>query len=163
MPEWEWSKDLDCDVWRPIHKWSLDQVVEIHARHGLRPNPLYLEGASRVGCWPCIFARKSEVRFIAENDPGRIDLIRHLELEIYWLARERYAKRGETFESLGYSPPTFFRHSAANGAELWPIDKAVEWSKTSRGGRQYELFAGGDAEAGCMRWGLCDTNSEEAT
>lgn len=51
MTEWEWSDKLDRWTWRPIIAWTLDDVIAIHARHGLAPNPLYLEGASRVGCW----------------------------------------------------------------------------------------------------------------
>jgi hypothetical protein len=41
---------------------------------------------------------------------------------------------------------------------VWPIRKVVEWSRTANGGRQFELFAGRDADAGCMRWGLCETH-----
>ena len=40
----------------------------------------------------------------------------------------------------------------------WPIDRVVEWSRTTRGGKkedkQIELFAG--MNDGCMRWGLCE-------
>ena len=55
MTEWEFQ-DFDAEVWRP-DTLERGEVIEIHHRHGLRPNPLYLLGATRV-CWPCIFARK---------------------------------------------------------------------------------------------------------
>ena len=42
---------------------------------------------------------------------------------------------------------------------MTPIDDVVQWSRTSRGGKQYELFASG--ADGCMRWGMCETASEE--
>lgn len=166
MPEWEWSDGFDCEVWRPLIRWSEQDVIDIHARHGLRPNPLYLDGARRVGCWPCIFAAKGEIRHIAEVDPGRIDAIRALEAEVTEAARLRHAAKGETFESLGYNRPTFFqamgalRNEEGRDGRMVPIDEAVTWSRTSRGGKQLELFAPGPAEAGCMRWGLCETETD---
>lgn len=161
MPEWEWSEGLDCEVWRPLIAWSEQQVIDIHQRHGLAPNPLYLRGASRVGCWPCIFARKAEIKNIANTDPERIALIRDLEADVADLAAARYAARGETFESLGYGHPSWFQAPIGDSGETWPIDRVVAWSRTKRGGRhedrQVELFAG--MNDGCMRWGLCDTGS----
>lgn len=161
MPEWEWSKDWDCEVWRPLIGWSEQDVIDIHARHGLMPNPLYLAGASRVGCFPCIFARKAEVRLIAEKFPGQVARIRALEERVQTAALERHQRRGGAEP---FNPPTFFQapNRDANGQRLCtPIDEIVEWSKTSRGGRQFELFAGGDAEEGCMRWGLCETSTTD--
>jgi len=158
MPAWEWQKGYDCEVWRPILDWTLDQVIEIHKRHDIKPNPLYLLGASRVGCWPCIYARKKEISFISEKDPERIEKIRDLEAEVAENARARYAEKGETFESLGYKRPTFFQ--SRNGAGEWPIDKVVDWAKTAHGGKQYELFSVDPDDTGCMRWGLCDNSDK---
>jgi 3'-phosphoadenosine 5'-phosphosulfate sulfotransferase (PAPS reductase)/FAD synthetase len=166
LTEWEWSESFDCDVWRPLIAWTEEMVIEIHARHGLRPNPLYLRGASRVGCWPCIFARKNEIRNVAESDPARIDLIRALEAESQASAQARYEARGETFESLGYNRPTFFqamgslRTEGGKDGRCVPIDEAVAWSKTSHGGKQLEMFTSG-AE-GCVRWGLCETEPDHS-
>lgn len=153
---WEWSDTFDCEVWRPIVRWTEEDVIAIHRRHGLAPNPLYLLGASRVGCWPCIHARKAELRLVAEVDPARIDQIRALEHDVGEAARARYEARGETFASLGYQPPTFFADplAAAGAWRSFPIDDAVVWSKTSRGGRQLDMFA--PESDGCARWGLCE-------
>jgi 3'-phosphoadenosine 5'-phosphosulfate sulfotransferase (PAPS reductase)/FAD synthetase len=164
MAEWEHADGFDCEVWRPLVSWSEQDVIDIHHRHGLRPNPLYLAGASRVGCWPCIHARKGEIRRLAEVDPERVELIRQLELDVADLARKRIEARGETMEN----PPGFFqapigRRKGPDGKVVhvgtcWPIDRVVTWSKTIRGGkeedRQELLFAD---DSGCMRWGLCDT------
>ncbi len=151
LTEWEWSDAFDCEIWRPILSWSEADVIAIHKRHGLAPNPLYLRGATRVGCWPCIHARKAELRFLADTDPARVAEIRALEAEVQAAATKRYEARGETFESLGYEPPTFFQGPRTG---QWPIDKVVEWSRTSRGGRQLEMFH--DPHDGCVRWGLCE-------
>lgn len=113
MREWEpWTwkahsdgAPTDVDVWRPLLRWTVDDVIAIHKRHGLRPNPLYLEGASRVGCWPCIFARKDEIRRIAETDPERINLIRRLEERVTRRAAARAAASGEALRKT----PAFFQ------------------------------------------------------
>lgn len=155
MPDWEWSDGFDCEVWRPLLQWSEQDVIDIHKRHGLIPNHLYLRGHSRVGCWPCIFARKSEIRLLAE-DSMRVVLIRSLEQEIGEMARSRLARRGETFDSLGYATPTFFQTDIPGAhSSMVQIDDVIAWSKTTQGGRQYELFASA-VEEGCVRWGLCD-------
>lgn len=159
MMEWEWSDSFDCEVWRPLIRWSEQDVIDIHARHGLAPNPLYLqgEGVSRVGCWPCIFSRKDEIRLIAETDPARIDTIRQLEEDVQAV----YRKRREADPARSAVVPTFFQDREGDRSQTWPIDKVVEWSKTSRGGRQFEIFAAAGRDAGCVRWGLCDTGGHE--
>lgn len=152
LPEREpWSALDDVEVWRPLLRWSEADVIAMHRRHGLVPNPLYFHGAERVGCWPCIFARKREIRFMAELTPDRVEEIRQLEAEVATAAAERYARRGETFESLGYRPPTMFHKH--NGDGMYPIDDVIAWSKTARGGRQQEWWP--DDEPGCVRWGMC--------
>lgn len=155
MPEWEWSDTFDCEVWRPLLKWSEEQVIEMHTRHGLRPNPLYLAGSSRVGCWPCIFARKDEVRMVAETDPERVEAIMRLEAEVAQAAEERYREKGQTFESLGYERPAFFQSRLGRVGTPWPIARAIAWSKTPTRGKEPEPFD--DPQRGCMRWGLCET------
>lgn len=187
LAEWEWSDGFDCEVWRPLIEWTEQDVIDIHRRHGLKPNPLYLMGASRVGCWPCIYARKAEIRLIAEIDPDRIDRLRVLETEIADGARARYDRdrtkwltepdaepptntaKHDRWEKKRdrlmrpFSPPTWFQSQAkdANGRyPMLPIDAVVAWSRTAHGGKQFEAFA--NREPGCMRWGLCETDKETA-
>lgn len=165
LSEWEWSEGFDCEVWRPLIHWTEQDVIDIHKRHGLRPNPLYLEGASRVGCWPCIMSSKEEIRRIAETDPARIERIEQLEAAAGKKAEARYAAKGESFESLGYLRPAFFQAMGALRSEgqdgrMVPIREVVSWARTGHGGKQYELFAAGESDAGCMRWGLCDTSGK---
>ncbi|MGH8099674.1 MAG: phosphoadenosine phosphosulfate reductase family protein, partial [Chthoniobacterales bacterium] len=45
----EFSDIYDCKVVRPLFHWSARECFELAALHGVRPNPLYLMGASRVG------------------------------------------------------------------------------------------------------------------
>jgi 3'-phosphoadenosine 5'-phosphosulfate sulfotransferase (PAPS reductase)/FAD synthetase len=141
FPVWEIDHSIGCYSWRPILRWTEQDVIDIHKRHGLTPNPLYLQGCARVGCWPCIFARKQEVRHMAEADPGRIDLIRELEETVAVKCRQRYIDQGTSLEEKGYHEPTFFHRSSREGnGGFISIDDVVKWSRTSYGGKQYELF-----------------------
>lgn len=150
MTEWEWSNGFDCETWRPLIRWTEQDVIDIHTRHGLAPNPLYLRGARRVGCWPCVMSSKAEIRMIADTDPERIALLAELERDVSDIASK---KRGET------AARSFFttdKRASGEGQVPTPIASVVEWSRTAHGGRQFELFAP-DEEPGCVRWGLCET------
>ena len=175
MPEWEYSDALKCAVWRPIKPWSEEDVFAMHRRHGVKLNPLYELGSARVGCWPCVFARKSEIKLLADVDPGRIDLIRELEHEVQGIRRKRDQARGRGSTHI----PTWFAHRKAS----WSIDDVVAWARTRAEDLQYRpLFSGADPatdarnrmarlreelftapvrEQGCMRWGMCETVSPE--
>lgn len=154
LTETEWSDFFDCEVWRPLIRWTIDDVIAIHKRHGLAPNPLYLRGASRVGCWPCIHARKEEIRLVADIDPDRIAEIRELELELETTADARRIAAGKG-EKLQWERSMFSAHVGKNGHRPMQIDEAVEWSRTAHGGKQMLLV--NDAEPGCVKWGLCES------
>jgi 3'-phosphoadenosine 5'-phosphosulfate sulfotransferase (PAPS reductase)/FAD synthetase len=141
-PEREWQEEYDCEVWRPIIDWTLAEVIAEHHRAGIPLNPLYVAGAERVGCWPCVMAGKSEIAMVARIDPGRIALIRELE-----------AATGTTM--FAEDRRTQKRKSGGEGPSVvpLPIDQAVLWAKTARGGRKLALFP---QPSGCMRWGICE-------
>lgn len=143
-------RSTEIELWRPILAWTEQDVIDIHHRHGLKPNPLYVAGADRVGCWPCVYSRKSEIRMVADRTPDRIDLIEALEAEVAEAAR---AKGGRA----DYKKFFWGRFNAPGGD--YSIRNCVEWSRTSRGGRQFELFEP-DPDAGCVRWGMCEHPKE---
>ena len=163
QPRWdvEAGDNMALRMWRPLIDWSVDDVIEIHQRHNVRPNPLYLKyGVERVGCWPCIFARKKEIATIAKADPERIDLIHKLEqtaksiLELRGLDRN-YAEANW--------PPSMFALRTTRAGETdirsASIYEVIEWAQTARGGKQFELDL--PEEPGCVRWGMCDTGADE--
>jgi 3'-phosphoadenosine 5'-phosphosulfate sulfotransferase (PAPS reductase)/FAD synthetase len=146
----------DIEVWRPLIRWTLADVVDIHARHNVLPCKLYLEGATRVGCWPCIMANKAELAMLGKDD-ARVDVIRDLEALVGKVLIQR--KQDETVRNL----PAFFQSRAPDKDKRYPsvpIDNVLEWARTAYGGRQFELFAADPADAGCMRWGMCDTGGK---
>jgi 3'-phosphoadenosine 5'-phosphosulfate sulfotransferase (PAPS reductase)/FAD synthetase len=157
MEEFEEGGPLDVDTWRPLISWLIEDIVAIHARHDVKPCSLYLRDqlpASRVGCFPCIMSKKKEIRALAEDKHGRerIVQIRNLEKEIGDAAKARNPDNVR---------PTFFQ-SREQDKEMWPIDEVIEWSRTSWGGKQFELFVPSNpSERGCQLWGLCDLPDED--
>lgn len=134
-------------LWRPIFRWSLDDVWAIHKRHGLARNPLYDKGMGRVGCMPCVNCGKTEVREIADRFPEHIDRIRRWE-DIVSRANKR---RASTFFPAVTDPMDAERKGYAG------IDTIVEWSRTARGGRQRDLFFQAQPGGGCTSdLGVCE-------
>lgn len=137
-------------IWRPLLRWSVQDVIAIMRRHGVPMNPLYHRGHNRVGCYPCIFSSKDEIRLIAENSPATIHRIRALEQET---TEERARRNAETPGRYAHNLSTFFQTRVPG--VVMGIDEIVAWSKTSRGGRQLELLQD-PPSGGCFRWGLCE-------
>lgn len=128
LESWEWNKTYDCFVWRPILNWTFEDVVNMHTKHKMKPNPLYLQNFKRVGCYPCIFGSKSNIKVL---DDKRVNIIKRIEEYVS-------DKRGKKI--------TFFSGGS--------IDYMHDWSKTSRGGKQYKLLE--TEPRSCTLWGLCE-------
>lgn len=155
--EWEESKSLQCEVWRPLVTWSVADVVAIHRRHGLTPNPLYAMGATRVGCWPCIHARQSEIVLVADTDPDRILEIQALENEVTEAARARLAP-GEELDWIRsvFSIRESKKTEGPDGLvrrrhRPLPIVDAVAWARAGVARKAPE-----EPSAGCGEWGFCE-------
>lgn len=140
--------DSGSYLWRPIFGYSLADVWAIHRRHGVARNPLYDAGMGRVGCMPCINCRKGELRLIAELYPEQIARI-----ELWESMVRAAAKRGMT---------TFFPAKKDSTDSDTPdvysgVRKVVEWSRTARGGRQFDLLQAG---GGCASdWAVCEVEA----
>lgn len=132
LTEWDYSGTMLCLQWRPLIKWTIQDVYAIHEKYGVPLNPLYAAGAERVGCWPCIMSRKAEIRNIALNFPHRIDQIRAAE-EAMFAAGRQYAG----FFSPGKIPERFqtgqCKNKAGEDVTYPTIDDVVRWSMTGKG------------------------------
>ena len=137
----------------PIADWGWEDVFALHERHGIKPNPLYTKGARRVGCWPCIYAGKAELRMIAQVDPDAAARLEEWEALV-----AEASKRGEaTF----FAPDTTPEGAAMakrgvtgkRGGEQYPRARQVfDWANTARGGWQRELF-----QPACVsEYGMCE-------
>lgn len=137
------------DVYRPIVDWTAAQVFEFCASRGIRPNPLYLQGMSRVGCMPCINAGKAEIAEIARRFPEHIERIAEWERLV-----SAGSKRGFTsfFHKIERRPATDREAFGMNRAHA-----VVEWSRTARGGQQFDLLEALAPSSGCASsYGLCE-------
>lgn len=141
-PEREHSDFYDCDVWRPILDWTVEDVIAEHRRAAIPMHPLYHHGAERVGCFPCVNASKAELALVGQLDPERVALIRALESEIgaTMFTRDRRAEK---------------RRLGDDGPSVVPagIDEVMAWARTDYGGKQFMLF---QPRTGCARWGVCE-------
>lgn len=97
-----WCKTHDASVLRPIFKWSAQDVIDYILANGQQPNPLYCKGAARVGCFPCIMSRKSEVKILAK-DKKMLQRLIQLEKDVNTAG---YGKEA-TFFPKGYIPERF--------------------------------------------------------
>jgi len=144
--EREWSDFYDCNVWRPILDWTVEDVIAEHRRAGIPMHPLYHHGAERVGCWPCVNACKAELAVIGRIDPGRVAKIRDMEATIgqTMFTRDRCAEK---------------KRLGDDGPSVVPIgiDDVMAWARTARGGKSLLLV---QPPTGCARWGVCEAPPE---
>lgn len=119
------SFDTGGELWnyRPILRWTAEDCFAMHKKHGIKHNPLYEQGMGRIGCMPCIHCRKDELLEIAKRFPDEIARIAEWEGIV-----SQAAKRHKS---------TFFSTADGRGDGIHDV---VEWSKTSHGGKQYDML-----------------------
>ena len=155
-------------LFRPIIHWTAGNVFEFAKTKNLRPNPLYLQGFGRVGCFPCINASKAELAKIGGAYPEAVARLTEWEAIV-----AAASKRGRaTFFASDVTP-----EGAALGAKIkrlkspsarrdasakanWPTaNRVFDWAKTSRGGKQYNMLDAMESDEGetcTSQYGLCE-------
>ncbi|AEM48053.1 phosphoadenosine phosphosulfate reductase [Acidithiobacillus ferrivorans SS3] len=88
---------------RPIVDWTVEDVFRCIASHGLEPNPLYAT-LGRVGCAPCIYATKGDVRLLAASSPARIERVRDWEHLVGQASKKGFAAFFQGKELAGTKP-----------------------------------------------------------
>jgi 3'-phosphoadenosine 5'-phosphosulfate sulfotransferase (PAPS reductase)/FAD synthetase len=130
--------------YRPLLRWTADDVFEAHRVKGIRPNPLYLQGRTRVGCL-CVNSGKEEVRQWDLRDRDHIERLDEWEQIVSEVSK--------------HSSATFFASRGDNDSALerGGIWQVVQWSKTTRGGKQFDLLTQLDESTSCSSaYGLCE-------
>jgi len=151
LPEREMGEH-EIEIYRPILHWTAEQVFDCIKSAGLEPNPLYKLGMSRVGCMPCIHARKSEVAEIARRFPEEVSRVAEWESIV-----SRVSKRGNsTFFHARTDPTVATKINEEINQETHGIHAIADWAKTARGGRQYDLLASEDVPMCSSAYGLCE-------
>lgn len=144
LPSYQYLGD-GMSIFRPILRWNVNDVFEAHRAAGIQPNPLYRQGMSRVGCMPCINAKKAELLEISKRFPEEVERIAEWERLVSQVCRPR-------------SPVSFF-HMGTQGhaGQGSTIEHVIEWSRTSRGGRQFSLLTDLSEPTACSsEYGLCE-------
>lgn len=141
------ERELTPEGWeivRPVVDWTAQQVVDFCLSRGTALNPLYTLGMKRVGCMPCINACKDEILAISQRFPDVPTRIEEWETIV-----AAASKHGVS---------TFFTAPDDGRGDLRGrgIREVIEWSKTSHGGRQYDLERIGPAELCSSSYGLCE-------
>lgn len=187
----------------PIHQWTAADVFALHKHFGISPNPLYTQGASRVGCMNCVLCTKEEIAETAARWPE------HIEKHHAWEKKVRLASRWVHWMSVGTESQAWMRSQLGTRIRAWieedeftgeemmmsrkyPINlgqevklyglepdvqriewsgfygprgnmgapsalEVVEWAKTGRGGKVYDLVkASLDTSVCSSRYGLCE-------
>lgn len=143
--------DTGAYIWRPILKWTAKQVFDLHREMGVEPNKLYKLGFARVGCMPCIMARKMDVREMARRFPEHVERILEWEELV-----SGASKRGiSTFFPADKVPDAPDYDPEASGYHR--IDEVARWAETDRGGRQLNLFTASEELPSCASvYRLCE-------
>lgn len=140
--------DLFCGLaHRPLAAWTAPNVFAFLAAHDVTPNRLYREGMGRVGCMPCINARKGELREIAVRWPEHPARIAEWERRVSDCGKHDFS----TFMADA--------HDAKDRREIFAdlnIWARIEWSKTTRGGQQFDLLNAPQPHECASAYGLCE-------
>lgn len=145
---------------------TMDDAIKLQltarmAQSGIPRNPLYDMGARRVGCFPCINSVKGEMRAMARYRPERIDFIETQEIRVGAVNPLGFCN---FFHSK--TVPLRWRSKTISGTtireqkyielQVPTIRDVVEWSKTVRGGVQYDMDLDLLAASACDIGGMCE-------
>lgn len=129
-------------IFRPIILWTGQQAIDYSLSKGIAVNRLYAEGFDRVGCMPCINCGKKEINNIALRKPDEIKRLAEWERLVAMASKRGLASF--------FPDPERDAHLDKRG-----IYKVVQWAKTTRGGRQFNLIPETDSAACSSSYGLC--------
>ena len=156
LADWEEGFDLGpgLSIYRPILKWTHEEVFALAKRHGIKPNPLYQQGCSRVGCMPCVNVNKAELAEIFTRWPEEISRVAEWERIVAQCSRRGNA----AFFHSGMDPMKAEADGANVTLDSHGIEAYRDWALTTRGGRQFDMFAAMDNKSVCssVYLGVCE-------
>lgn len=137
--------------YRPILTWTATEVFAMHDKYNVKPNPLYKQGMGRVGCMPCIHAKKDEILEISKRFPEQFERVHQWEKLV---SSVNVTGTAATF----FSVDKYNLHIETKDVDIKThgIWRVVEWSKTSHGGKQEDLFRSQDGPMCSSVYGLCE-------
>jgi 3'-phosphoadenosine 5'-phosphosulfate sulfotransferase (PAPS reductase)/FAD synthetase len=133
--------------YRPILKWTAEDCFAMHKKHGIKHNPLYEQGMGRVGCMPCIHARKDELLEISKRFPEEVERVAR------WEKLVQSASKTGTATLLNAGIKGLSNEEAEQASNIRAM---VEWSKTSKGRHQYDFLRMEEGPSCSSIYGLCE-------
>lgn len=142
---------------RPLIHWTEKAVFQFISDHGLRANPLY-KNLGRVGCAPCIYSNKRDLRalFQSEYGPEILRKIRDWEQRVSRTSKTGKAVFFQGKELAGahlgsVHPLVFFQRHSINAIQHW-ANKPTRFVGDDWAGFEQE-----QSESSCSsEWGLCE-------
>lgn len=151
----KWCEKHTAMVERPMIGMSAQGIIDYIHENGQEPNPLYRQGASRVGCYPCIYARLSEIKIMRKNTEY-VNRVIKLEEEVNRVRNEEGKKQKK------YTPASLFakgkipeRFCKKYGNGIPAFEDVISY--VSREDAQLDMFEPEDGYS-CMSiyHGLCE-------
>lgn len=129
----KWDEYYDCVLRHPIVYWAKQSCFDYCLKRDGQINPLYTMGFNRVGCAPCINSSKTDILNWATRFPEMIDKVRRWEKQ---------------------NGRQFFPPNIVPGVQIADVDRVVEWSKTTHGGKELKVL---EEPKNCeSKYGLCE-------
>lgn len=148
----KWCQKHTATVERPMIGMSAQEIIDYIFENKQQPNPLYKQGASRVGCYPCIYARLSEIKRM-RHDIAYVIRVVKLEEDVNRI-RHQY-NPGAQFSSLFAKGKIPARYCKKYGKGIPAFEDVIAY--VSRDDEQLDMF---EPEEGysCMSiyHGLCE-------
>ncbi len=144
---------------RPIVEWSVNDVFRSIAEHGVAPNPLY-QTLGRVGCAPCIYATKGDVRSLAGSNPVVMDRVRDWERLVGLASKKGLAAFFQGKELAGTKPGevsdlVFWERHQIDGILRWAGKEGL-FMKEDWGHVDSDGFSQGASPRCGSEMGLCE-------
>ena len=106
------------DIWRPFFNATADDVLSFSLNREINVNPLYFQGFSRVGCFPCIMCTQNELDLIIKQFPETISKIYDAE-----------AAATSTFFAVDKIPARYRSQTDKNGIKFPNFSDVVRYRK----------------------------------
>lgn len=157
-PTWGHDEYMGVPMWLPIHGWTHSDVFGMADKWGVPHNPLYRQGMGRVGCAPCIMARKEELAAMAARKPEAFDRLDRMEHAV----ADATGMPVRTFFSAGKIPRRFASAKCQNTGKPVPTAEDVRaWAmgEDPAFADMQPLFEEDwteDAHACSSQYGLCE-------
>ncbi|RUT66518.1 hypothetical protein CKG00_09040 [Morganella morganii] len=141
-------------VYRPLLHWTHDDVFALAKRHGIPPNPLYQLGCSRVGCMPCIHARKKELGVIFRRFPEQIQRVARWERIVAACS----TRGNSTFFPSTRDPLKAEKDIDKISLETHGIQTYRNWAFSKHGGKRFDEIAAINDSKPCygIYTGICE-------